>query len=277
MNIKSFLTGLKYKLGLRDDNFVRSTLCGVDLVTVTGTIREHADQDDAWFFYLAKHHDVIFDIGANIGYTALLAMIQNPDRSYVLVDPNPNALSIAQQNLLHNNLGFRAQFFTGFVSESQNKELKFYTIGVGAAGSIHADHAKSASAINSYKMVKTTTLDFLFSYYSLEPDLVKIDVEGAETLVMDGAKGLAKATQCTFFIEMHAVKDLPMETGGKHIIQLCQQMDYKVWYMKTGEELINASRIKDRGKCHLLLLPKSKPYPDYLKSVPQNAPLPKSI
>ncbi|HMC00479.1 MAG TPA: hypothetical protein VKN14_05520, partial [Flavobacteriaceae bacterium] len=74
MTIKKFIKGLKYKLEYKDVKLSKSTLCGVHLKTTPGTIRKNVDQDDAWFFYLAKHHDVIFDIGCNVGYTALLAL-----------------------------------------------------------------------------------------------------------------------------------------------------------------------------------------------------------
>ena len=76
---------------------------------------------------------------------------------------------------------------------------------------------------------------------------------------------------------MHNVKDLGMEAAGQVMLDWCSEMDYKAWYLKTGELLETAETIKDRGKCHLLLLPQEKDYPDYLKGIKQNAPLPKTI
>lgn len=277
MKFKKWLSGVYYSLKREDNKLKASSLCGVPLRTYPETIRATPDQDDSWFFHLAKHHEIIFDIGANIGYTALLAMIQNPNREYVLVDPNPLALQKAQGNLLNNNLGFRARYHSAFVSDKGNEVVKFYTLGSGAAGSIHASHAESAAAVNSFKKVSTVTLDYLYSYYGLKPDLVKIDVEGAETLVMEGANTLAAETQCTFFVEMHDVKDLTMETATNRMLAWAKAMNYKVWYLKTGEELTTGNTVKNRGKCHLLLLPKEKQYPSYLKEIEQNAPLPEAI
>ncbi len=184
MKIKKMITGIWYSIKNNNTKLIKSNLCGVDLMTIKGTIRKKTDQDDAWFFYLSKHHDVIFDIGANIGYTALLAMIQNPSREYILVDPNPLALNDAHKNLISNNLGTKAYYFNSFISDTNDNEVKFYTIGSGAAGSIFSSHAESASAVNSFINVTTKTLDFLYQFYNKKPDLVKIDVEGAETLVM---------------------------------------------------------------------------------------------
>jgi FkbM family methyltransferase len=277
MKIKKLLSGIFYSFKKEGDQLVNSTLCGIPLKTFPGTVRKKTDQDDAWFFHLAKNHKIIFDVGANVGYTALLAMIQQPDREYLLVDPNPLALQKAQGNLLNNNMGFKANYYAAFVSNKNNETVKFYTIGAGAAGSMHASHAESAAAVNSFKNVSTVTLDFLYSYYKLKPDFVKIDVEGAETLVMEGASKLATETQCTFFIEMHDVADLRMENAASIMIDWAKNNDYKVWYLKTGEEIVNGEIVKERGKCHLLLLPKDKPYPEYLVGIKQNMPLPESI
>lgn len=277
MKIKKILSGFKYKMMHRDSGLVSSGLCGFNLKVFRGTIRKKVDQDDAWFFYLAQHHNIIFDIGCNVGYTALLAMVQNPSRPYLLVDPNPTALNQAQLNLISNNLGYKAHYFSGFVSDRQNEVVKFYTIGAGAAGSMYASHAESAAMVNSFMPVRTVTLDFLYQYYNMKPDLVKIDVEGAETLVMNGATILAKETQCAFFVEMHSVENLKMEKAGQLMIDWCKANQYKAWYLKDAVELISADMIKRRGKCHLLLLPERKKYPEYLKNIPQGAPLPSTI
>jgi FkbM family methyltransferase len=179
--------------------------------------------------------------------------------------------------LINNNLGFKANYYAAFVSNTNNETVKFYTIGAGAAGSMHASHAESAAAVNSFRDVSTVTLDYLYSYYNLRPDLVKIDVEGAETLVMAGASKLAQETKCTFFIEMHNVEGVGMEKATDIIIDWAKNANYKVWYLKTGAEISNGETVKERGKCHLLLLPKEKHYPEYLIGVEQGAPLPISL
>ncbi|MEE4247597.1 MAG: FkbM family methyltransferase, partial [Kangiellaceae bacterium] len=230
MKLKKLLSAIKHKLITRDKALETSTLCGLTLKTVPGTLRKNTDQDDAWFFELCKHHHIIFDIGCNVGYTALLAAIQNPNCHLVLVDPNPKALNQAQLNLIYNNLGFRAQYFCGFVSDKQDETIKFYTLGSGAAGSMYSSHAETAAVVNAFSYVKTVTLDYLHEFYRLLPDLVKIDVEGAETLVMKGASYMAKKSQCSFFVEMHNVENLGMKEAGQLMLNWCKSNDYKAWY-----------------------------------------------
>lgn len=277
MKLKSAIKKLYNNTITNHESFVKSSLCGVNLNVVSGTIRSEVDQDDAWWFYLSKNHENIYDIGCNIGYTSLLALIQNPDRKIVLIDPNKEALQIAAKNILNNNLGSRASFLNTFISDKLDDTIKFYTVGSGAAGSMYASHAETAASLNSFLKVKTLTLDYLLQFYDFTPDLVKIDVEGAETLVMEGAYELAKVSQCAFFIEMHDLRDLPISDAIDSIIRWCKKVNYKVWYLKTCEELKNSELVKNRGKCHILLLPKDQPYPDYLINIPQRADLPSSI
>lgn len=277
MNFKKAIKKLYYSIKPERSHFVKANLCGVSLNVLPGTVRTKVDQDDTWWFFLTKHHNSIYDVGCNIGYTALLALIQNPKKQIVLVDPNPAALQNAALNIINNGLGSRVQYHTAFVGDKLDDTVKFYTVGSGAAGSMYASHAETASAMNSFMEVNTITLDYMYDFYGIKPDLVKIDVEGAETLVMKSAVKLAKEAKCTFFIEMHNVEGLGMEAAGDLMVQWCNENNYKAWYLKTQEVLSSGKAIATRGKCHLLLLPEDSTYPDYLKGLAQNSPLPKSI
>ena len=232
MSLKTIVRKIAYATKSREETFKSKTLCGVKLRVLEGTIRTKVDQDDAWWFHLCKHHHTIYDIGCNVGYTALLALIQNRDRKMVLVDPNVKALQKASLNLIENHLGASVHFMSAFVGNKLNETIKFYTVGTGAAGSMYASHAETAASLNAFESVKTVTLDFLFEYYDIKPDLVKIDVEGAETLVMQSAKSLAKNTLCSFFIEMHKVETIGMEASTNSMLKWCNEMDYRCCYVK---------------------------------------------
>ncbi|NIK92545.1 FkbM family methyltransferase [Mangrovimonas sp. CR14] len=266
--------GIKKYVLKEEQPFIKITLCGVPLKVLKKSIRLRRDKDDAWWFHLVKHHNILFDIGSNVGYMTLLSLIQNPNRQVVLVDPNPKVLQAASKMFLENHFGFRVNFYSAFVSANCDEEVKFYTIGTGAAGSMYASHAKTASQANSFIQVKTVTLDFLMEFYNILPDLVKIDVEGAEALVLEGAKKLSEISKCSFFVEMHRNEDLTMETNTQRILDWCEVVSYRAWYLKTGSQLTSVEAVKGRGKYHLLLLPKEKPYPNYLTGIAESSPLP---
>ena len=88
-------------------------------------------------------------MGCNIGQTALLALTNDNVKKVLLLHPNPEALSIANKNMIQNNFIHKTQSFLGFVSNEINNELDFYTIGYGSAGSMYSSHTETAKVIGS--------------------------------------------------------------------------------------------------------------------------------
>ena len=124
-----------------------------------------------------------------------------------------------------------------------------------------------ARLTNSFYLVETLTIDEIVKRTSVQPDFIKVDVEGAEHLVLNGARELAKEQMTTFFVEMHAVPELTMEQNAMHILNWCNKNSYKAYYLKDHKQITEAEAIKHRGKCHLLLIPIEKDYPSYLKDI----------
>jgi len=274
MKFRKLLSGLKQRFLPSKEKIVIKELLGVKLKVIDGTIRKKVDYDDAWFYALARNSKIFFDVGANIGYTGILANLAKSIKRIVLVDPNPNALIYASKNLLLNNMASNCSFYTAFASDQVGENVKFFTAGVGAAGSMYPSHAQTASMSNNFFYVGTVTIDFLTNYYNVIPDLVKVDIEGAEYSALRGATELASKLNTRFLVEMHRLEKLPMEQNGNNILQWAKEIGYKVWYLANHSELMNGSEIAHRGKCHLLLQPAHWEFPQYLKVLNEGAPLP---
>ena len=103
--------------------------------------------------------------------------------------------------------------------------------------------------------VKITSLDLFTKENNIYPDLIKIDVEGAEALVLEGGIQLALDSRPKFFVEMHSNLKLSMKDNVLKILKWSNKVKYTVWYMKERKMLINADEISHRGKCHIHLLP----------------------
>lgn len=248
---------------------------GVDsIISLSGTIRIKPDKDDAWFYLLSRKYNKIYDIGANIGCTALISRLNNPNGKILLVDPNQEALGLAAQNLIYNNWINHVEFYTYFVSDVSNKKQLFFTVGSGAAGSMFRGHAHTASKLNSFFEVPTISLDDLSEKVGWLPDFIKIDVEGAESNVLNGAVELTRKCQPVIMVEMHSPDELPMVVNAKRIIDWCEKVDYYAWYMAKQQKLTNPQEIAHRGKCHLLLLPKEAPYPNELIGIKEGSEIP---
>lgn len=130
---------------------------GKELKVIKGTLRKTPDQDDAWLLELAKHHRIVFDVGCNIGQTAMLMLCNDSVERIVLIDPNPSALAWAAENLIMNDLSDKAHFIPAFISEKGGDKIELYTVGVGAAGSKFKGFARTASKLNSHFSVPSLT------------------------------------------------------------------------------------------------------------------------
>jgi FkbM family methyltransferase len=237
-------------------------------VLIKGTYSD--DYDNAWFYELAKHSTYLLDIGSNMGLHTMLAFGAGTLKHAVLVDANAEALSKAATNSIHNKLAHQTNYYKGFVSDQDDGEITFWTVGAGAAGSMYASHAKTAKQVGSSMMVSTITIDTLVSLFHAEPDLIKMDVEGAESKVLQGARETAKKFKPNFFVEMHSMAELSMEQNTTLVLNWCKENNYNAFYLKEHTVLTDPSMIKHRGRCHVLLMAIGKPYPEELKLIQQS-------
>lgn len=264
--MKSYLLRHIQKLGFVYKPIESVEFLGKELEVIKGTVRKTHDKDDAWLFELAKHHRIIFDVGCNIGQAAILMLSNASVERIALIDPNPKALAWAAENLIMNNLSDKAHFVPAFISEKSGEKIELYTVGAGAAGSKFTGFAKTATRADSHFTVETLTLDLLSERLNLKPDLVKIDVEGAEYDVLRGATKLALEDCPVFFVEMHSGPELSIVNNTERILDWCGQVGYRAWYLKTKEPL-SIESINTRGRYHALLLPSDHEFPRYLKTI----------
>jgi len=171
----------------------------------------------------------------------------------------------------------QCEFIPSFISDKADDRIEFFTIGAGAAGSMYKGHAETAAAMGLSSMVATTTIDTLVQQIGWVPEFVKIDVEGAESKVLQGASQLALAQKTWFMVEMHSPPELPMIENARLILEWANNARYQVWYMRDAVLLDKPEVIASRGKCHLLFMPEGTPYPDTLRAIPQRSFLPKSV
>lgn len=263
---------VRRKLGF-PPRLVQTKILGREFIVREGTVAAEIDYDYAWVMACALHSAVFFDVGANVGYDSLLALMSPTIKRVVLVEANPEALSVAAENLIHNQLAARASFVSAFAGDVDHSKVKFWTVGTGAAGSIHESHAATAAKANSFIEVPTITIDTLCDELNLTPELVKIDVEGAEYEVLQGSKVCAGKQQTRYLVEMHSNPQMTMAANTEKVMSWCREVGYQPWYLAKGERLDSPAQTEHRGRCHLLLQPADWPYPEYLIGIEQSASL----
>ena len=187
---------------------------GVDIWTAMAA----GDHDQFLFTAAAScrplHGAVIWDIGAHIGYHSLaFAALAGTEGRVIAFEPNPANLARFEMHLAHNRaLGERITIKPIAVSEvSGHAEFRFSDhIESGMSSGGHLSTACAPNDAATYAMFRSTRVD-TFSVDDLVssglpgPDVMKIDVEGAEAGVLRGGRKVISTRRPVLLIEVHHI------------------------------------------------------------------------
>jgi FkbM family methyltransferase len=137
----------------------------------------HEFADMAYVLHVLNPDELFIDIGANVGSYTILACGAKKAYGYCF-EPVPSTFERLLENIRINDLTDRVALNIGLAD--REGELTF-TDNEDTANHVILDDSSSTNAIK----VQVSTLDRIIQ--DRHPQLIKIDVEGFETLVLDGA------------------------------------------------------------------------------------------
>jgi len=179
-----------------------------------------------------KDNSIFYDIGANIGYYCFLIKEISDFTEIHAFEPAPKNMQVLIKNLLNKQNIFLNQLAL-FNKEDQ---IDFYdTIEIGSGGStFNFPKVRNFSNFKKIK-VQTTTLDKYCSNHSSLPDLIKIDVEGAESQVIEG--GIKVLKKGKPIIAMEVWKNFLGNTSHLKAIEILYNLGYKSYKINNDGEL----------------------------------------
>ncbi len=260
------IRSLRHRLGYLP-RLVTVGLGGHKVKVREGLMMPTVDKDDGWIAGAILDSEVFLDLGCNVGFWTLYAAVTSINRIVIAWDTNAAALGRCAENLFLNGISHQARFVLGFASAESGQELSFYTVGTGSAGSRYPGHARTASGQNSCVLVRTLTIDGIVKQLGITPDLVKVDIEGAESEALEGAKELARNARPRFCVEMHSPPELPMVENCRRVLAWCRQAGYRAYYLKEHIQITTPEPVAHRGRCHLLLIPEEAEYPVWMRTI----------
>jgi FkbM family methyltransferase len=190
--------------------------------------------------------DVFLDIGANGGiFTALAARCVGPTGHVYAFEPGEPEQALLEQNIVRNHLT-NVTVFRGAVS-NQTGTANLAVARDGALNSL-AKTEHPLQSIKEWRPVPTITLDeYLARERVPKVDFVKMDVEGAEKLVLDGAvKLLGAAQKLTILFEAF---DLNAKGFGYTVAQLLESLwaqGFALGYLQAQGALVSFPRWEPR-------------------------------
>jgi FkbM family methyltransferase len=170
------------------------------------TIRWMYQSERTFLFDLVKElepNDTLFDIGANIGIFSCFAVQTVSDGKTVAFEPYPPNVRQLQRNLSYN--GSESEFTVIDAALSDSYGRSNFTAPNNDPGNQTATMEPDTDKIE----VPTIPGDYLVSLGSVpSPSVVKIDVEGAEPLVIRGLEKSLSDRKCrTLYCEIHLPRE----------------------------------------------------------------------
>lgn len=202
-----------------------------------------------------KSIKIAYDIGAHIGYMTLaLAMQPGPEPKVFAFEPDPENIALMQQLIKQNGLqdAVRVEPVALAEGNGQDRLIKGRCSSMFLLErALDGQDTKECSAIT----VDTCSLDaFVFEQSNPPPDVLKIDVEGAEALVIKGSLRTLEVYSPWLLMELHGPKN------ALKVWKLLQSLAYSWRHLtKNGDELVVSEKrllsyfSKDSWTQHFLL------------------------
>jgi FkbM family methyltransferase len=185
---------------------------------------------------LARMHirpgkDVI-DVGANVGFFSVLAaQLVSGGNKVLAVEPDPSALVLLLENLRKNACERNVLVFAGAATDTPGN----FTLNVVHGKPEYSSLGELAFSRYGFSPADTTStgiegapLDQLIHQFSLNPGFMKMDAEGAELKVLEGALMTLREHRPVILSEL--CDELLLKSGGTStkVVELLEALGYSV-------------------------------------------------
>jgi FkbM family methyltransferase len=159
-----------------------------------------------WISELLQPGDVFFDVGAHHGWMSMVAARRTGRTGRVVAfEPSPSSVDFLRYHKRMNRLA-QMEIVPKAVTRADAAATPFNLIGNGDAvmnSLVEIEEVKSDSRGSTVVQVEAITLDTYSQQTGLVPAMVKIDTEGAELWVCQGARRLLAHSRPTLIIATH--------------------------------------------------------------------------
>jgi FkbM family methyltransferase len=208
---------------------------------------------------LARPGTTVFDVGANIGLMAIPVLRACDTCRVISFEPSPNSLPYLQATAAASRYADR-WVVRGVALAAAAGELDFT---IGRPEDALFEGFNSSSLIPNARVIKVmvSTLDEEWRALNRpKVSALKIDVEGAEGGVLDGASELLAAERPPMLIEWHEPYLSRFGTRPAAILTLADRFGYQVFTVPGGVPVDNAAALQvQMMSCqNYLLMPKER-------------------
>lgn len=209
---------------------------------------------DALGKHVSFESETVWDVGAYVGYhTLIFAELVGLHGKVVAFEPNLYNVDRIQRNLTMNpDLSKRVTLLAQALSKEIGSTTLVFSSEVdgGRSSGSHIGDARVPATSSVYRTfnrssIPTTMADALLREGLVPaPSIIKIDVEGAELLVLEGMLETLRLARPILLIEVHHIRTM------FYVHELLGKLDYEIELV--DEDNISASR------CHIVAKPRKR-------------------
>lgn len=198
---------------------------------------------------LSRGKSCIIDVGAHIGLVSLPVLsVMNVSGVLVAFEPSSANRKLLERHIEINGFKGRARVVGDLVGADEQDAVPFYEMSSHTGmntivfGSVDANYASVSR--------RQVSLDLYCDKHTLTPDIIKIDVEGAELGVLRGARSVLERCRPTIFLSVHPGQIELLGESLEELMQLIDSLNYVCCEM-------DGHAISHLASGEYLLLPKS--------------------
>jgi FkbM family methyltransferase len=176
------------------------------------------------FFQLATTARTVLDVGAHVGYFAILAALANPEARVYAFEPAPVAAARLRRNVAINEVAARVTCVPSAVGAKDGSAEFFHPTVVGVPSSAGLVRAfVDARGHSTSSRVDVVAVDsFVRTHDIRSVDLVKIDTETTEPDVLRGMRGVLARDRPSVICEVLKGGD-----AGEQLEDVLRGLDYR--------------------------------------------------
>lgn len=169
--------------------------------------------------------DCFIDIGANLGFFTCVGAAICTEGSVHAFEMDPKCIPLIKRNIELNsfknvtltNAAVADKSGTEFIPIKATPDPQLMLVG------------KDISSKEGYLEIPSISLDEYVKQTGIEPNLIKIDAEGAEYFILKGMSALLESNQLKVLVEIHCKK---LEKFGKHFSDVLTLLESKGFSMR---------------------------------------------
>ncbi len=197
---------------------------------------------------IVKLNNIVVDIGANIGYyTLIFAKLVGREGKVIAFEPESRNFQLLKKNVTINGYSDTVRLEQKAVSNRDGKQ-KLYLNQKNFGG--HRINESSYCSQDSLQVIETISLDkYLASNNSNHIDFVKMDIEGAEYLALEGMHSILRQSHSLrLMVAFHPPFIREYGYAPEQVIEFLRNNGFRIYFIDPRSQclrILDSSTLND--------------------------------